>query len=269
MSPRAEIATRMRRAAGRTNARVRRAFALGLRRNALRRAPVLERPGISVVTVTWNTAEYLAVQLDAVRRHSPEVTHVVVDNHSSDHTSEVLASFPETRVVRLPANIGHGLGLDIGILTADTEFIITLDVDAFPVSARWLDTALGPLSEGATIVGAHAHRNFVHPCFLAMRRLDYLRLDRSMCPVGRCPARGEVSRDLFMDVGEALSHIALLERGASALAWIPTTEVRGPGPIGTVYGDAVYHNWFSTQGERSYVHAAEQAWNSAVERFRA
>ena len=50
------------------------------------------RPGVTVMTVNWNSLPYLAPMLDATRAMSPADTEiVVVDNGSTDGSLEYLA----------------------------------------------------------------------------------------------------------------------------------------------------------------------------------
>lgn len=227
-----------------------------------------ERPGVTVVTVTWNSKAYLSVLLDAVRLFSPDdVEIVVVDNHSTDGTSEMLAERDDVRAVELPVNLGHGIGLDAAFVEARTEHVVVLDVDAFPITDRWLDIALDPLRGGAKIAGAHVHRSFVHPCFLAMARRTYLEADTSFAPIGRAPQPGEPPKGLYMDVGEALSHSIAVTHGSASLHRLEATSTQGPGMAGSVFGEAVYHNFYSTQGKSDLKAASAQMWDEAVARY--
>ena len=93
----------------------------------------------------------------------------------------------EVRSVRLPLNLQHGTGLDIGMLLARTRRVVALDVDAFPISSDWLGTCDRALDSGAAVVGAEVEGNdFVHPSFLGIdvrrfrdRRLTVLPGDAS------------------------------------------------------------------------------------------
>jgi hypothetical protein len=118
------------------------------------------------------------------------------------------------------------------------------------------------------VAGAHHQRAFVHPCFLAIRRQTFLRNRLSFIPIGRPSPFGVDSPiGLFMDVGEALSHILSARFGSASIHKIPPTSVRGPGTLGTIYGDVVYHNFFSTHGKDEVSRRAAEAWAEAVERY--
>ena len=124
----------------------------------------------TVVIVNWNSRDFLDVTLRAVELYSPRSTRIlVVDNHSSDGSRSLVESYPCVKWLSLPRNVGHELALDIGFLLSRTEFVIALDVDAFPISAQWIDRLVGPLQDGYCVSGAHLRNGFVHPCCLAMR----------------------------------------------------------------------------------------------------
>ena len=122
------------------------------------------RPGTTVVTVNWNSLPFLQPMLDATRAMSPGDTEImVVDNGSSDGSVEYLRRRGDVRVLPLPVNFGHGVALDIGAALVRTEHLAVLDIDAFPVSDRWLSESIAALDAGVWVAGAHMHRNFIHP----------------------------------------------------------------------------------------------------------
>lgn len=223
-----------------------------------RRAP-LEPNRFTVVTVNWNTAEFLGDLLRAVRKFSPGVDVVVVDNASTDDSRAVLRA-ADVGTLLLPINLGHGPALDLGVSRVRTEFFATLDVDAFPVRADWLDELRTKLEEGNVVVGGAMHRGFAHPSMLAMRTRDFRDRHHSFIRSAWKTGRFEAGRS--WDVAERIS---MREPGRVGL--VMPSEIRGPGVIGTVYGGIVYHNWFSSQGPPEQRANAREAWTEAVHRF--
>lgn len=230
-------------------------------------------PGVTVVTANWNSCDYLKVMVGAVRRFSSGVQILVVDNASHDGSRAYLRSRNDVRTIRLPWNVGHPRALDIGFLLADTEYVVSLDIDAFPIRSEWLDLLLEPLHRGSTISGARLNRNYVHPCCLAIRRDRFVQMGHSFCGtyVPRRLADG-VLLDARGDVGEEMA-----ERDGGPLHFLEATSRFGPGDVGTVFGDAIYHNFYSTRfaAERSPSRLdgtvesedASRAWSQAVEKF--
>jgi hypothetical protein len=211
------------------------------------------RPGVTVVTVTWNSLPFLQGMLDVTRAMSPDAEILVVDNASSDATRDYLRRRDDVRSLRLPVNVGHGVALDLAVPKVDTEFLAVLDVDAFPVSPRWLHDSISALDAGAKVAGAHMHRNYVHPCFLVTRTPMLHEHRLTFRPVG---SLGRLSdrMPLFLDVGEALSQRAIVKYGGGqAIHFFEPTSTRGPGNVGMVFGGLVYHNGYATQGAHQAV----------------
>jgi len=251
-------------------AAVRLALIPALRQRALHRLHRL-RPGeVTIVTVNWESLPYLDTLVRLVRKRSPETVRIlVVDNGSRDDPRRFVSDDPHVKLVRLPFNVGHGLALDIGFLLVETEYVVALDVDAFPLHEMWLDELLAPLSAGFEIAGARLNRRYVHPCCLAMRTARFVRQKHSFRSHYRPRSDG---RPASGEVGEEM---AAHEDGK--LYFFECTSKRGPGDVGTVFGDLVYHNFYSTRfkatpdaavldGQVAATDAAA-AWEEALERY--
>jgi glycosyltransferase involved in cell wall biosynthesis len=228
-------------------------------------------PGATVVTVNFNTLPFLKTLVSAVQRYSPDwLQLLVMDNASTDGSIEWMQQVG-VRYHTFSYNVYHPTALDIGFLLAKTEFAIALDIDAFPITDAWVDTLLNPLRAGKVVSGAynpitHVREPYVHPCCLAMRTADFARRGHSFVEPGVPPGQHGQK-----DVGVEIS---LKEQGRLHL--LVPTEVRGPGPVGSVFGGVVYHNFYATRFmdpdtalADTYVHRTdpELAWSEAVERF--
>lgn len=231
-------------------------------RTAARRRRGELAPGrFTVLTVNWNTCEYLRTVVEAVERFSPPGTEIVViDNASRDATGQYLAGAP-VRSRRLPLNLGHGPAMDLATTMVRTEYFVTLDVDAFPVTAGWLDVLRGHLDAGNRVVGGRLYRRFAHPSMLAMRTEVFRRHDHSFIRSSWRSSEDFV-HDESWDVGELISR-----REWPSVALVEPSEVRGPGVIGTVYGGIVYHNGVSAHGKESNRAEGLAAWAEARDRF--
>jgi glycosyltransferase involved in cell wall biosynthesis len=240
-----------------------------LRARARRRLSKLEPGTATIVTVNWNSWPQLEVLIDVVRRRSPAGTRIIaVDNGSKDESRERLADRPDVKTVKLPLNLGHELAMDLGVLQVETEFVVALDVDAFPLHDDWLARLLGPLDEGAQVSGARLNREYVHPCCWAMRTARFVEQGHSFR--SHYVPRTE-SRDASGDSGEEIS-------GAEApnLHFFEVSSQRGPGDVGTVFGDLVYHNFYATRFNATSdqtldgvvaVDDPARAWEEALERY--
>ena len=63
---------------------------------------------------------------------------LVVDNASTDETTELLARYPEVTVVRTERNLGFAGGVQTGLDAARTELVALLNNDA-AAEPRWLE----------------------------------------------------------------------------------------------------------------------------------
>jgi hypothetical protein len=160
------------------------------------------------------------------------------------------------------------MALDIGFLLVDTEYVVALDVDAFPLHERWLEEILAPLWSGSEISGARLNRQYVHPCCLAMRTGRFVERKHSFRSHYR-PREG--ARDASGDIGEEMSAAE-----AGRLHFFDPTSQRGPGDVGTVFGELVYHNFYSTRfsaGREPVLDSVvgrddpQAAWEEALHRY--
>lgn len=240
-----------------------------LRARARRRLDGLEPGAATVVTVNWNSWPHLEVLIDVVRRRSPAGTRITaVDNGSVDGSRQRIAAAEGVDGLLLPVNVGHELAMDLGVLLAGTEYVVALDVDAFPLHDDWLDRLLAPLSEGAQVSGARLNRSYVHPCCWAMRKRRFVERGHSFRAHYQPREEG---RDASGDVGEEISTAE-----APDLHFFEVTSQRGPGDVGTVFGDLVYHNFYATRFKATSARTLDEvvaaddsarAWDEALERY--
>jgi GT2 family glycosyltransferase len=92
---------------------------------------------VTVVVVTRDRAGELSRSLTELRRRSPGVPVIVVDNGSSDGTAEMVRRrHPGVAVIALGANRG-GAGRNCGVLAARTPYVAFADDDSW-----WAEGAL-------------------------------------------------------------------------------------------------------------------------------
>ena len=211
-----------------------------LRFSARRRLTRL-RPGLTVVVASWNSDEFLPTALQGIRQFADRPVQVlVVDNHSDISPRDICDRFA-ARLIRLPVNLRHSVALDIGFLLSSTEYVMSLDADAFPFSEKWLSTFLDPLEAGHDVVGCECARGYAHPCCLAMRNETFTSGRHTFRPTYPLDAHGKAG----YDVGELLSRRINLDR----VAIVPkTNSVHGADWfVGATFGDVVYHNAYSSR----------------------
>ena len=82
---------------------------------------------VSVVVVTFNSAQWIERCLESVRGHET----IVVDHGSADETLEIIRRrFPEARVIE-QENVGMGGGNNAGMRLASGRYFLLLNSDAW------------------------------------------------------------------------------------------------------------------------------------------
>jgi glycosyltransferase involved in cell wall biosynthesis len=228
--------------------------------------------GATVLIANWQTKEFLAVTVERVLQLStPGTRIIVVDNGSTDGSRQLLKQMSgPIRKVLLPVNVGHGVALDLAALLARTEWIVALDVDAFPISPSWLEDLSAPLRAGASVSGARASNGQIAPCFLMMslrRFVERRHTFTSRMVPGNDPW---LRPHLHWDVGRRIS----VEELPETLHAVPRTDyLDAQHQVGEIFSGVVYHNGYATVAlkpeARGDVRAfdASASWQAAIRRF--
>ncbi len=118
-----------------------------------------ERPGVSVIIPAYNAGahlEKLLASLEAQTYPRDRIELIVVDDDSSDDTRAV-AERHGARVLRNGArHIERGKA--IGLAAAAHDLVLFLDADNYLTRPDWLEQAVTPLAEDATLTGAQSIR---------------------------------------------------------------------------------------------------------------
>ncbi|HEX8770096.1 MAG TPA: glycosyltransferase family 2 protein [Acidimicrobiales bacterium] len=224
-----------------------------------------DHPGaVTVLIVNWETPAETETTLAAVRHFSPPGTQVfVIDNGSRDDSVHRFRRLdPAFRVVRLPVNVGHPIALDLGTHLANTEFVVTLDSDAFPLGEGWLSPVTAPFENPQVVLaGTASKRGFVHPMYSCVRRSAFIkrRLSWQLWRVREHDVEALEWGEGRFDAGELMT--PRLGPGESVL--LARTPNRVEGLPGMTVADLVYHHGGvtrATQSERPPV----SSWDRAV-----
>ena len=113
--------------------------------------PPLKRLSVVVVVVNFNGAEWIRRCLDTLLNDAktiPQpVTIVVVDNHSTDESLEILGEYRDrVRVEDLPRNVGFGAGNNHGVRVSSSDLVLLLNTDV-AVPEGLLRTLIDELNE--------------------------------------------------------------------------------------------------------------------------
>jgi hypothetical protein len=111
----------------------------------------MARPMVSVLIVTYESAQHIGKCLANLRLHAADCLRdvVVVDNASTDGSADLaFASAPQAAVIRNGGNLGFGRAMNIGAQSASGEYLLLLNPDCalhagcVPELAHFLDHRL-------------------------------------------------------------------------------------------------------------------------------
>lgn len=92
-----------------------------------------ERPDVTVVVVSYNTAHLLDrmfAALDAAS-HTVRVQTIVVDNASRDNSVDILRTkYPHVQLIENPTNVGFGRANNLALPLARGRYVLLLNTDA-------------------------------------------------------------------------------------------------------------------------------------------
>lgn len=114
-------------------------------------------PKVSIIIPAYNEEAFIGKLLEVIlevdiRSIGFEQEIIVVDNGSDDKTSEIVARFPEVRLLRIEVNKGKGDGVRHGVRYATGDYILIQDADLeydphdYPILLKPLLTAQKPTS---------------------------------------------------------------------------------------------------------------------------
>ena len=98
-------------------------------------------PRITVILVTWNSADFLNQALDSLSVQGMPLEIIVVDHGSSDRSIEIARTYEQVRVIETGKNLGFCAGNNLGIHQARGEYILLLNPDA-RLDAGYLQKAI-------------------------------------------------------------------------------------------------------------------------------
>src|SRR6185369_6908531 len=94
--------------------------------------------GVSIVIPLFNQVEYTRQCVESLRRHKMENAEVLlIDNGSTDGTSEYLVSCTDLNIIRNRANLGCAGAWNQGVRETSSEWVVILNNDVI-VSSGWL-----------------------------------------------------------------------------------------------------------------------------------
>ena len=117
----------------------------------------------SIIIYNYESLHFLKACVRQIRKYAhPEIEQHIIIAEQSNETSnkEVWALYgkdPDITIVNMKAICsGYAIDFIMRFVNINSEYICTLDVDAFPIDANWLYKSIEKLQEGFSFVGVHA-----------------------------------------------------------------------------------------------------------------
>jgi len=117
---------------------------------------------LTIVTVNYNTAEFIAVMLYAFEKLTVNQFKVIICDNGSRKKEilklvEVVQLYDNVDIIFRKqssfGSIGHAEAMDILVSKVDTEYFVTMDSDAIFLQKDWDKTILGQLNNSAKVIG--------------------------------------------------------------------------------------------------------------------
>jgi len=90
----------------------------------------MEKTKLSVIVVTYNSAEDILECLGSIYREMSDIEVIVTDNNSQDKTVELVRSkFPDVIVISMGNNLGFAAGVNRSISASSGELILLINPD--------------------------------------------------------------------------------------------------------------------------------------------
>ena len=105
-------------------------------------------PRISGIVCAYNEAERIRHILEAAHRHPALCEVIVVNDGSTDATGELLADYPDIRVISYSPNRGKTYALSQGIAAATGDYLMMLDADLTGITAADVQALADPVTQG-------------------------------------------------------------------------------------------------------------------------
>ncbi len=126
------------------------------------------KPLLTILTVNYNTADFIEVMLHAFKHLTVNPYQVVIcDNGSSDRDLLALAKVAQHydsvevifRQQSAPGSVGHGEAIDLLTEKVETPYFVIMDSDASFLIAHWDELLLAGLNENVKAIGTQAPGN--------------------------------------------------------------------------------------------------------------
>ena len=133
---------------------------------------------LSCIIPAYNEEARIAAVLACVLDHPSIDEVIVVDDGSSDRTSDMVARTPGARLIRLPENRGKTAALSMGIEQSSGDLILLVDADLIGLEAAHLTALIAPVRECHADISISLRENA--PWLWRWIGIDYISGERVM-----------------------------------------------------------------------------------------
>jgi glycosyltransferase involved in cell wall biosynthesis len=158
----------------------------------------MSEPLITVLTVNYNTSEFIELMLYALRKLTHNSFKVIICDNGSDRKdisklTDITEGHKNIEILfrnqSAPGSIAHGEALDILIEMVTTKYTVILDSDCTFLIKNWDDMLINQINEKVKIIGARLHTDkflkpddFPMPFSVLFETEAYKRLNISCMP---------------------------------------------------------------------------------------
>lgn len=194
---------------------------------------------ITCIAVNWWGEDYARLLINSVKKYTKNDYEIIIVDNSGE-----LPEIDGVKIIKPESNLGHGAGMDLGIMQATGDYILALDIDAHLLYDGWDELLLEEFKDDKLAMigadGGHIHKP-VRPLFMFFKKDIFNELNLSF-------VRDEYKGAIF-DIGVLMVH-QILTKGYKILR-MPAVEPSYDGVLGNdyVFNDIrlVYHQWYGTR----------------------
>ena len=90
---------------------------------------------VTAVTLFYKTEDLINLSIKSFRKYYPTIPLIIVDNSGGDDCTIALRDFVSndnySTLIETGSNLGHGIGLDVGIKSSNSKLIYIFESDVF------------------------------------------------------------------------------------------------------------------------------------------
>ncbi len=115
-------------------------------------------PKLSIIIVTWNTADITLQCVKSLHRHLPQSEIIIVDNASTDKTVAILKKLIYPQIIVNPRNLGYAAACNLGAKKSTGDYLVFLNSD--------IELINNSLSQMLDYYRSHSNIGLIGPQFL-------------------------------------------------------------------------------------------------------